>query len=103
MTSKLEYLQRYMSSGSGAFRGVPASEGYRWVADVSVAYLEPAATEKKLRKKVKKKKDRRSGGDSTSLRIVDEDDDWTQSAPARADIEQRWEVDAAEGTPPRRD
>ncbi|KAJ0407718.1 hypothetical protein P43SY_009055 [Pythium insidiosum] len=72
MTSKLEYLQRYMSSGS-----------------------DPTTAEKKLRKKVKKKKD--SGN---ALRIVDEDDDWTQSAPTRTDLNHRWEVDAAEDEAP---
>uniref|UniRef100_K3WLA6 BUD13 homolog n=1 Tax=Globisporangium ultimum (strain ATCC 200006 / CBS 805.95 / DAOM BR144) TaxID=431595 RepID=K3WLA6_GLOUD len=77
MASKLEYLQRYMSSSAGA-------------AD--------AAGEKKLRKKKKKTSaSSASGGSSASrFRVIDADHEWEQDAPSKDAIEHKWEQDAAD-------
>ncbi|KAF4030266.1 Pre-mRNA-splicing factor of RES complex [Phytophthora infestans] len=76
MSSKLEYLQRYMSGGGG-----DAIDG-----------------EKKKKKKVKKTKKAKSTALGT--RVVDADDTWEQSAPNREAIEKKWEMDAAEDEQP---
>ncbi|KAI9993561.1 hypothetical protein PInf_015684 [Phytophthora infestans] len=76
MSSKLEYLQRYMSGGGG-----DAIDG-----------------EKKKKKKVKKTKKTKSTALGT--RVVDADDTWEQSAPNREAIEKKWEMDAAEDEQP---
>ncbi|KAE9360153.1 hypothetical protein PR003_g346 [Phytophthora rubi] len=74
MTSKLEYLQRYMSGGGDAADG------------------------EKKKKKVKKTK--KSKSSALGTRVVDADDAWEQSAPSRDDIEKKWELDAAEEEQP---
>ncbi|KAI9993514.1 hypothetical protein PInf_015621 [Phytophthora infestans] len=76
MSSKLEYLQRYMSGGGG-----DAVDG-----------------EKKKKKKVKKTKKAKSTALGT--RVVDADDTWEQLAPNREAIEKKWEMDAAEDEQP---
>eukprot|EP00644_Phytophthora_capsici_P007000 jgi/Phyca11/532836/estExt2_fgenesh1_pg.C_PHYCAscaffold_80144 len=75
MSSKLEYLQRYMSGG-----GSDVMDG-----------------DKKKKKKMKK-----SNKTKTALgtRVVDTDDTWELSAPSREDIEKKWELDAAEDEKP---
>ncbi|KAL4141147.1 hypothetical protein PRNP1_014269 [Phytophthora ramorum] len=75
MASKLEYLQRYMSSSGG-----------------------DAESDKKRKKKVKKTKKTKSAAQGT--RVVDADDAWEQSAPSREDIEKKWEQDATEDEQP---
>ncbi|CAI5743763.1 unnamed protein product [Peronospora destructor] len=72
MTSKLEYLQRYMSGG-----GDNAADG------------------DKKRKKVKKVKSAAVG-----THVVDADDAWEQSAPSKEDIDKKWELDAVEDEQP---
>ncbi|KAG7398324.1 bud site selection protein [Phytophthora boehmeriae] len=75
MTSKLEYLQRYMSSKSGE-----AGDG------------------SKKKKRVKKSKTAKTLVLGT--RMVDADDAWEQSAPSREAIEHKWEQDGAEDERP---
>ncbi|RQM10021.1 hypothetical protein DD237_004719 [Peronospora effusa] len=75
MTSKLEYLQRYMSGG-----GNNAADG------------------DKKRKKVKKVKKVKSAAVGTH--VIDADDAWEQSAPSREDIDKKWELDVAEDEQP---
>ncbi|CAI5719916.1 unnamed protein product [Peronospora farinosa] len=75
MTSKLEYLQRYMSGG-----GDNAADG------------------DKKRKKVKKVKKVKSAAVGTH--VVDADDAWEHSAPSREDIDKKWELDVAEDEQP---
>ncbi|TDH68216.1 hypothetical protein CCR75_009551 [Bremia lactucae] len=74
MTSKLEYLQRYMSGGC-----------------VDAANRES----KKKIKRVKKNKIETLG-----TRLVNDDDAWEHSAPSRDEIEKKWELDAAEDEQP---
>ncbi|ETO75825.1 hypothetical protein F444_08643 [Phytophthora nicotianae P1976] len=73
MSSKLEYLQRYMSGGGGD------------------------AAEKKKRKTKKAKKTKSA---ALGTRVVDADDTWEQSAPSREAIEKKWEMDAADDEQP---
>ncbi|KAG6617188.1 uncharacterized protein IUM83_02365 [Phytophthora cinnamomi] len=77
MSSKLEYLQRYMSGGGG----------------------DAADSEKKKKKKVKKTKKSRSSS-ALGTRVVDADESWEHSAPSREAIEKKWELDAAEDEQP---
>ncbi|KAF1331699.1 Equilibrative nucleoside transporter, partial [Globisporangium splendens] len=80
MASKLEYLQRYMSSSASA-----------GAAD--------AGGEKKLRKKKKKEATASASGSSSSasrFRVIDADHEWEQDAPSKDAIEQKWEQDAAD-------
>uniref|UniRef100_A0AAV1VPQ2 Pre-mRNA-splicing factor CWC26 n=1 Tax=Peronospora matthiolae TaxID=2874970 RepID=A0AAV1VPQ2_9STRA len=71
MTSKVEYLRRYLSSASS-----DAVDGEK---------------KKKKRKKVRHSKDATRG-----THVVDADDAWESSAPHRDKIERKWELDAVE-------
>ncbi|CAH0518869.1 unnamed protein product [Peronospora belbahrii] len=78
MTSKLEYLQRYISNADdNAVNG-----------------------DKKKKRKKKVKTDKKVNSAALGTHVVDVDDAWEQSAPSREDIDKKWELEAAEDEQP---
>lgn len=92
MSSKLEYLQRYMSGGGEVARGLAST--YVTVTNVeSMCVVRSAEVEgKKKRKKSKKRRE------AHGTHIVDEDPAWEQVAPSREAIDSNWERDGGDGT-----
>lgn len=123
MASKLEYLQRYMSGGSGAYPYCPSlpASGARWPVFAAKLAREDRQTDatdhdeaapvagagggaedakKRRSKKSKKEKRRKEGASALGTRVVVEDHEWEQDAPGRDDVDQTWELDGGEGAFP---